>query len=58
MNILTNGYMVVDYNISESTHHSTLCILQTPKRLLWQTIKIQILSGSAWFAKIKAIFKD
>ena len=43
----------------------TLCILETPKGVLWQAVQTQIkctimvhLSGSALFAKIKTIFRD
>ena len=39
-----------------------LCILKTPKRVLWQTVKTQMKCGisseSALFAMIKMIFRD
>ena len=44
---------------------TTLCILETPKRVVWQTVKTQMKcrimchsSGSALFFKINKIFMD
>ena len=39
-------------------HMLTFCILETPKGVLWQTVKTQISSRSALFAMIKTTFRD